>query len=52
MLQPETGRFRAKLEVAAAEEWAAAEVVWPEPDVDAGSGDGVPYLFAVDGSGE
>ena len=40
------------MEVAAAEEWAAAEgVVWPEPelDVDVESGDGVPYLFAVDG---
>lgn len=52
MRQPETGRFWAELEVAAAEEWAAAEgVVWPEPepDVDVESGDGVPYLFAVDG---
>ena len=52
MRQPETGRFGAELEVAAAEEWAAAEgVVWPEPelDVDVESGDGVPYLFAVDG---
>jgi hypothetical protein len=50
----EVHRFTAELQVAAEAERAAADG-WlesePEPDADAESGGGVPYLFAVDGSG-
>jgi hypothetical protein len=44
-LRDEAHRFTAELEREAAKERE------PVPNVDAGSGDGVPYLFAVDGFG-